>query len=114
MIDSIASAGIAAAAPQPKPAKVEDAAKQFEALMIAQLLKSARGSDDSSWMGTGDDQAGSIGVEMAEQEFARALASGGGLGLARLIAHGLAPAATSPASSDPPKAAEDTPAVSGG
>ena len=33
------------AAPKNDPAKVKDAAKQFEALLIAQMLKSMRGKE---------------------------------------------------------------------
>lgn len=71
------------------PAKVREAAKQFEALLIGQLLKTSREAGSSGWLGTGEDQAGSIGLDMAEQEFARMLATSGGLGLSRMIASGL-------------------------
>jgi Rod binding domain-containing protein len=55
-------------------------------------------------------------VEFAEQQFARALASGGGLGLAGIIAKGLErqEAPTAPGSSDPPPSAKHTPRGSGG
>ena len=72
------------------PAKVKEAAQQFEALMIGQLMKTAReASGDGGWMGTGDDEAGQIGMEMAEQVFARGMAANGGLGMAQMIAKGL-------------------------
>lgn len=69
------------------PAKIRDAAQQFEALMIAQLLKSSHG--ESGWLGTGEDQAGVIGIDMAEQEFARMLTAAGGLGISKMIVAGL-------------------------
>ncbi len=49
------------------------------------MLKSARESGTQGWMGTGDDQTGASAVEMAEQQFAQALSSAGGLGLARMV-----------------------------
>ena len=77
----------------PKPAedaqRIAGAAKQFEALMIAQLLKSMRDAGEGGWLGTGDDEAGAQATELAEEQLAQALASQGGLGLARLVAGGL-------------------------
>lgn len=75
------------------PRSLKKAASEFESLMITEMLKSMRGTDDAGWLGGGDDQAGSTMVEMAEQQLARALASSGGLGLSDLIVQGLAPAA---------------------
>lgn len=71
------------------PKKIHDSAQQFESLLIAEMLKASHGSDDGGWLGTGDDDAGSTGVEMAEQQLAQAVASKGGFGLARLIEQGL-------------------------
>jgi Rod binding domain-containing protein len=88
-----ASAAAALGAPETKtdsPKKVQDAVQQFEALMLTQLLKTAREAGGANgWFGTGDDQAGALGMEYAEQEFARMLAAGGGLGLAKIVASGL-------------------------
>ena len=67
------------------PEKVKKAAEQFEALLIGQLLKSAREAGSSSGLGTDGDNAGQTGMEMAEQQFASLLASKGGLGLSRFI-----------------------------
>lgn len=64
-----------------------EAAGQFEALLMAQILKSARQSG-SGWLG-GGDAASESATEYAEQQLASLLARGGGLGLARLIAEGL-------------------------
>jgi flagellar protein FlgJ len=71
------------------PEKVRDAAKQFEALLIEQMIRSARASGSGDWMGAGEDQTGVALSEMAEQQFAQLLASNGGLGLANLVADGL-------------------------
>ncbi|HVP46993.1 MAG TPA: hypothetical protein VMT32_10440 [Bryobacteraceae bacterium] len=71
------------------PQRVADAAKQFESLLIAQLLKSMRESGEGGWLGTGEDQAGAHAMELAEEQMAQALAQQGGLGLARLVVAGL-------------------------
>jgi len=71
------------------PEAVAKAASQFESLLISQLLQSARGSDGESWMGTDANEAGATLTEMSEQALSTALASKGGLGLAKLITTGL-------------------------
>ena len=97
------------------PSKIADAAKQFEALMLGQILKTARESSEGGWLGTGDDQAGSLAVEMAEQQFAQAMSARGGLGIAKLVTAGLergsAKAATSgsPAADQAPPTSKDSP-----
>jgi Rod binding domain-containing protein len=75
-----------------KPAeKLADAARQFESLLIGNMLRSVRESG-GGWMG-GEDQSADSVIEMAEQRFAQLLASGGGLGLSKLVTQGLADAA---------------------
>jgi Rod binding domain-containing protein len=71
------------------PESIKKAATQFEALLVGEVLKSARASDGSGWMDTDDDDAGSILSEVSEQQLSQALAAGGGLGLAKTIAAGL-------------------------
>ena len=78
-----------AASVDKKPEKIGDAAKQFEALLIEQMLRSARESGSGDWSGSGEDQTGSTMCELAEQQFAQLLASKGGLGLAKLVTAGL-------------------------
>jgi len=71
------------------PAKIEHAAKGFESLLIGQILKSAHTSG-SAWAGSDDDDpAGESATELAEEQFAQALAASGGLGLSKLITQGL-------------------------
>jgi len=65
------------------------AAQDFEALLIAQMLHSMR-EEGSGWLGTGDDDAGATAVGFGEDQLARALTKGGGLGLSKVIASGLA------------------------
>lgn len=72
------------------PGRISKAATDFEALLIAQLLKSARESGGGI---TGDsdeqDETNSTVVELGEQEMAQALANSGGLGLAKMVVAGL-------------------------
>src|ERR1700733_2698955 len=68
------------------------AAKDFEALLIGQMLKSVR-EEGSGWLGTGDDEAGSAAYSLGEDQLAKAMAAGGGFGLSKVIAAGLAPQA---------------------
>ena len=75
-------------APKDDPVKVKESAKQFEALLIGQMLKSMRDSE-GGWLGTEEDDASSSAMEYAQENFAQSLANSGGLGLAKLIANGL-------------------------
>jgi Rod binding domain-containing protein len=68
--------------------KIANAASQFEALMIGQMLRSARDSDGEGLMGT-EDGPGSALLELGEQQFAQTLANGGGLGIAKMVVAGL-------------------------
>ncbi len=70
------------------PAKIRDAAHQFEALLIGQMMKSMRDSE-GGWLGTDADDASSSAMEYAQEMFAQSMAAGGGLGLARMVADGL-------------------------
>lgn len=70
------------------PQTVAAAAKQFEALMIAQLLKEARG-DQGGWLGGGEDTGSATAAGLAEEQFAQALAQNGGLGLSAQIVSSL-------------------------
>src|SRR5204863_8591588 len=82
---------ISSATPPQKdtPARVKDAASQFEALMLGQMLKSVREASAGGWAGKSEDQSNDSIMEMAEQQIAQVLSSSGGLGLAKLIASGL-------------------------
>ncbi len=77
-------------APRADEAKIREAANQFEALLVAQMLKSARESSAQDSEGSGD-QAGSSLMEMGEQSIAQVLSSNGGLGLAAMIMKQLRP-----------------------
>jgi Rod binding domain-containing protein len=92
-----------------QPSKIDDAAKQFEALMLGQILKAARQSSDGGWLGTGEDQSGALALDMAEQQFAQAMSLRGGLGLAKMVTAGLERGAAKAATSGSPAAAPATP-----
>ena len=73
-------------APAATPQQLKDAAQQFEGLLLHQLLKSSSGEGGGGWLGTGEeDTAGLQAMDMAQEQFAAALAARGGLGLANLV-----------------------------
>lgn len=74
---------------QTDPNKLKDTAAQFEALLIAQMMKSARESSSGGWGGESEDKAGGSMLDLAEQQMAQLLAAGGGLGLAKLVIQGI-------------------------
>ncbi|MGD0499714.1 MAG: rod-binding protein [Bryobacteraceae bacterium] len=81
----------AGSGPRPKadtPAQIHDAAQQFEALLLTQILRSARESD-GGWLGLGADSASDCASDLADEQLALAMSQRGGLGLADLIAAGL-------------------------
>jgi peptidoglycan hydrolase FlgJ len=107
------------------PARIVDAAKQFESLLIGQLLKSMRASGEGGWLGTSGDQAGGQIMELAQEQLAQALAEQGGRGLRRVVVDGLkreakaagAPPQASPRTGPPapakPRSVEPQPAQPG-
>jgi Rod binding domain-containing protein len=89
--------GIDASSHKDSPQKIKDAAGQFEALMVGQILKSAH-EQEGGWMGAGEeDQTSASTMQMADEYFARALTAQGGLGLARMISTSLDQASASAA-----------------
>jgi Rod binding domain-containing protein len=74
------------------PAKIKQAATDFEALLLAQMMKSAREASGGGLTAdeADDSEANSAMIELGEQQFAQALASSGGLGIAKMIITGLA------------------------
>jgi Rod binding domain-containing protein len=93
-IGNIAPSGAtpSAAPGAPNTAALHKAASQFEALFVAQMLRSVRESAQ-----TGSDESSSAMRDIADEQFAQALAEGGGLGLARTIEASFQPAARPPA-----------------
>lgn len=74
---------------QKETSKIHNAAQQFEGLMIGEMLKSVRDASSDGWLGSGSSDASDSAQSMAEAQFASALASGGGLGLAKMIERNL-------------------------
>ncbi len=69
-----------------KTSKLHEAAQQFEALMIGEMMKSVHENSSSGWLGSDDGEGGdNQAMEMAESQFANSLAANGGLGLARMV-----------------------------
>jgi len=79
------TSSLAPAKLDPKNANLKDAAGKFEALLIAQMLKSAREADSGGWSGEAADQSTSSIMDMAEQSLAEMLGSQGSLGIARMV-----------------------------
>jgi Rod binding domain-containing protein len=92
------------------PEKITGVAKQFEALMVGQILKTARESSGGGWLtdeDDQDDQTGSLVMELAEQGFSQAIAARGGLGIAKMVTANIerGQARTPSSDSEPPLAA---------
>lgn len=68
-----------------KPSKLHEAAQQFEALLVGEMMKSVRESSSDGWLGSGDDNASESAMGMAEGQFSKALSMSGGLGLTKMI-----------------------------
>jgi Rod binding domain-containing protein len=66
------------------------AAKDFEALLLTEMLKSVR-EESGGWLASGEDEADNPAAGLGEEELANALAEAGGLGIASLINEGLNP-----------------------
>ncbi len=95
------------------PEALREVAKEFEGLLIGQLLESIR-TASGGWLGEEDSAAGGLMADMGRQQLARALAAGGGLGLADLIVAGLSRGRQSEGPEDPGGAASGRDAQSAG
>lgn len=62
---------------------VDDAAREFEGLLLGQMLKAMRG--DGGWLGSEAGEGDSSMLEFGEQQLAQVLAMQGGLGLATAL-----------------------------
>jgi Rod binding domain-containing protein len=95
------------------PEKVAGVAKQFEALMIGQILKSARVASGGGWLGSEEDQddpSGSLVMELAEQGLSQAMAAHGGLGIAKMVTANIERHQASGARGQAKTASSDSPA----
>ena len=92
-VTNAATASVGGSRPPDNAAKVKEAAMQFEALLIGQMLKSMHEASTDGWSGSGEDQTGTCMMEMGEERLAEVMAQQGGLGLAGMVTRGLATAA---------------------
>jgi Rod binding domain-containing protein len=67
--------------------KIAGAAKDFEALLLGQILKSVH--EEGGWLGTDDDDASEAAVGFGEEQLARVMAASGGLGLSKIVESGV-------------------------
>lgn len=76
---------------QDSPDKIRKGATEFEALLLTQILRSARQSAGGALSGddTEDSDTNSSLLDLGEQQFAQALSANGGLGLAKMVMSGL-------------------------
>jgi Rod binding domain-containing protein len=95
MIEPVSSPRQPAENASAQPLKKNDiagAARQFESLLLTQILRTVREAGSSGgWLGSGEDAASSTSMEMAEEQFAAALSAQGGFGLARMVTDNLHP-----------------------
>ena len=69
----------------PEPTKFERVAQEFESLLLNELLKSMRATE-SMLADDKEESAGSnLHREMMDEQLARAMARGGGLGIAKML-----------------------------
>jgi Rod binding domain-containing protein len=66
--------------------KLKQAAQEFESLLLAQILRTAREAGSGGWLGSSESQQMSSTMELAEAQLARAMAQSGALGITRLLA----------------------------
>lgn len=71
--------------------KLTEAAQEFEALLLGQMLKMVREAGSGGWLGSGESRELSSTMELAETQLARALAQSGALGITKLLAGELPP-----------------------
>ena len=99
-ISSVSSSalGITPSHSSDSPEKIKEAASQFEALLIGQILKAAHGDSEEGSFGGESDPASASAMDFANDYFARAMASKGGLGLSKMIVDGLEKQSAAPKS----------------
>ncbi len=87
-LQMLALSPLSAGAAKDTPKQTEAAAKDFEALLLSQMMHSMRESAGDCF-GAGQDQAMDAAMGIAEEQFGRALAAGGGIGLTKMVARSL-------------------------
>jgi len=84
---ALASPALPASLGDRDPDKVRDAAQQFEALLLSQILETV--SHGGGWLGSGEDSSSGCANGFAQEQLAAEIARHGGFGLSKLIAEGL-------------------------
>ncbi len=92
-----APAAGAAGKPDPTAAKIKDAAREFEAIFIQQMLQTARQATVP-----GGRSGQNLYQDLMDEHVARALAKGGGIGLADALARDLTRQLAGPKKSSSP------------
>ena len=95
-------------APAETKERIQSAARDFEALLIEQMLRTARETAQTSLDGE-SDAARETALDMADQEVARLMARQGGLGLAAMITRHVKPTRSADAAPPEPPAAAGPP-----
>jgi flagellar protein FlgJ len=84
-IDADLTSQTAAVAGKQQNAKLEDAAQQFEAMLMQEMLKPMR-KDEDSWDGEkNDDSASDTVSSFGTEALAKSISKSGGLGIARQV-----------------------------
>lgn len=73
--------------------KLVEAAQEFEAVLLSQILKTARESS-GGWLGAGEGQGMTSTMELAETQLAQAMAEQGALGIGKYLAREFTPHAS--------------------
>ncbi len=81
----IAAVGSNAGIPDRELAKLKDGAQQFEAMMLGEMLKPLHFGGVGEADGDDDDKAGGTVESFGSEALTRAIAQGGGFGIARQI-----------------------------
>ena len=84
-IDADLSNQTAAVAGKQQNAKLEDAAQQFEAMLMQEMLKPMRKGEDSWDEEKNDDSASDTISSFGTEALAKSISKGGGLGIARQV-----------------------------
>ena len=84
-----------------KVSDTRSAAREFEALLIGQLMNSAFSAESMGISGE-VDSGGQTMLDFGREHLSRVIAEGGGLGLAKIVESGLTRSNATPSRSSPP------------
>lgn len=84
-VSPVAANTVVASADAAKQAKLADAAQQFEAMMMQELLKPFSGGQDNGFGGQDGDAGANTMSSFGTEAMAKAIAKSGGLGIAKQV-----------------------------